>query len=96
MKVFSVITPSYICCGPPSLSSTAPYGQTLLGFLHPSALIFYLDLSYHSLSCAWLGCSQPSLDAVFQDGRFPYSQKVLPLLSYEQSQGTLLMLYTQL
>lgn len=71
MEVFSAITPSCICWGPLSASSTAPCGQNLLGLLCPSALIFYLDLSYYNPSCAWLGCPQPSPDAVFQDGRFP-------------------------
>lgn len=96
MEMFSAITPSCICWGPLSPSSTAPRSQTLLGLLWPSALIVYLRLSHHNPSCAWLGCPQPPPDALFQDGRFPHRQRVMPSLLHEQSQGILLMFYAQL
>lgn len=39
----------------------------------------------HNPSCAWLGCLQPSPDALFQDGRFPHRQRVLPPLPHGPS-----------
>lgn len=85
MEVFSAITPSSISWGPPSASSTAACGQALLELLCPSALLFYLDLSYHDPSCPSLGCPHPSPDALFWDGRFPPTQRVLAPLPHGPS-----------